>query len=98
VLKAHQALLVGWQDRYNIQGGEKEKSSNDFDGSSFSADDATLQNNMIADMPVNPSELKDVHEDADRAFVSKFDPSSDDIDKLLLELITKQKPTTTSGI
>ena len=69
VLKPHQALLVGWQDKYNIYTGEPKTEVNNFDGSSFSLDDATLQGKLLASMPVDTSEMKDIHEEVDREFV-----------------------------
>lgn len=36
VLQPHQALLVGWQDKYNIYGGEPQIIADDYDGRSYS--------------------------------------------------------------
>jgi hypothetical protein len=41
-LKPYQALLVGWQDTYNIYGGSPGIVIDDFDGGSFNTEDMRL--------------------------------------------------------
>ena len=68
-LKAHQALLVGWQDRYNIYGGEQKIPIDDYNGSSFTHEDAILISKLLANEPVSASEMRDANEKASRDFV-----------------------------
>ena len=90
-LKAHQALLVGWQDRYNIYGGEQKIPIDDYNGSSFTHEDAILISKLLANEPVSASEMKDANEKASRDFVQDFDTDTDEIDRLLFNQITDKE-------
>ena len=68
----------------------------DFDGSSFSTEDVKLISDLLSGKSVPASETKNVHGNADHDFVDSFNPSSDDVDRILYQQITKQLPSTTS--